>query len=104
MYECRKSAKKERTRAIVIASFEIVLGATMVFIGFRFLSATESFKYALYELEKLTSTPIYVVGLLKAALAGSLATGFFAFVHGVKRAVDNLLNAWAKSAILDESK
>jgi len=58
----------------------------------------------LYEMEKSTYTPEYLINLFRAAVTGSLAAGFFALVHGAKRVVDNSLNAWVKSALPTESE
>ena len=38
----------------------------------------------------------------KTILAMIIAGGFFAFIHGIKRILDNVLNAWVKSAIPKE--
>lgn len=42
-------------------------------------------------------TPDYLIGLYNAILLVTIAGGFFAVVHGIKRIVDNVLNAWVKS-------
>jgi len=95
--------KREKIRAVMIATIELILGATMILIGIQFINVAEFFKFELYEVMKEYPQERYL-DLYRTIITGSLAGGFFAMLHGVKRMVDNLLNAWVKSAIPTEQK
>ncbi len=95
----KEQLKRERDRAILIAGFELLLGIIMAYIGWQFFNANEAFRIMIYEMEQSIYTPAYSIDLFRTIQAGTLAGGFFALVHGVKRIADNVLNAWVKSAI-----
>jgi len=89
--------EREKTRAIIIAGMEILLGAIMLYIGIQVLSISEAWRFAMFQMRQYaTEETMQMYGIVLGII---LASGFFAFFHGVKRIFDNLLNAWVKSAI-----
>jgi uncharacterized membrane protein YphA (DoxX/SURF4 family) len=89
--------EREKTRAVVIAVLELVLGVTMLYVGLQVLSISEAWRFTLYQMQQYA--PAETMQMYEAALGILIALGFFALIHGIKRIADNLLNAWVKSAI-----
>lgn len=90
--------KREKVRAIAVAIIELVLGSLMAYIGFQLFNISEIWRIVIMEAAQSPYTPEYIIGLYNAILLVIIGGGIFAVIHGVKRMVDNLLNAWVKSA------
>ena len=86
----------------MIAGIEILLGIVMFYIGLQLLNLSESIRFSIYELEEAGYMARETITVYKTILAMIIAGGFFAFIHGIKRILDNVLNAWVKSAIPKE--
>jgi ammonia channel protein AmtB len=88
---------------MILAGIELVLGILMIYIGWQLYNAGEYFRIAIYEMEQSPFTPKHIINLFRTMLTTTLAGGFFALVHGIKRIADSSLNAWVKSAIPETS-
>jgi ascorbate-specific PTS system EIIC-type component UlaA len=89
--------EREKTRAIIMAGLEIVLGTIMLYIGLQVLSVSDAWRYAMFQMRQQATEE--TMAMYGTALGIIMATGFFALLHGLKRIIDNILNAWVKSAI-----
>jgi uncharacterized membrane protein YphA (DoxX/SURF4 family) len=87
-----------------MAVFELVIGILFIVLGWQFFNISNLFSTMLHEMGESPYTPNYIYDLYKTNQTGFLAGGFIAFVHGVKRTVDNTLNAWVKSALPTEEE
>jgi len=95
----REQLEREKTRAEIIAMLEVVLGGTMLFIGFQLFNLYGSLQYSMFQMMRSTTTPKETIDMLNLILSVTIAAGFFTVFHGIKRMADNVLNAWVKSAI-----
>lgn len=96
--------KREKTRSLIIAGFELIIGILFIVLGWQFFNMSNLFSTMLYEMEESPYYPNYIFDLYRTIQIGFLAGGFIGFVHGVKRMIDNTLNAWVKSALPTEEK
>jgi len=92
--------RREKIRAITVAIIELVLGSLMAYIGFQLFSIGMQ---AFAEMAPYLYTP-GINGLYNAIPMIIIAGGIFSLIHGIKRMVDNVLNAWVKSAITKPSE
>jgi len=90
--------KREKYRAIAIMAIELILGGIIIFIGFQFFVISEIWHLIILEMAESPYTPKYIVELFSVIRMLFIVGGIFAFIYGVKRIVDNVLNAWVKSA------
>jgi len=94
----REQLEREKTRAEIIALLELVLGGTMLFIGFQLFNLYGVIQLTLFEMIR-SRAPTESIDMMRLMLSVIIAAGFFTVFHGVKRMADNVLNAWVKSAI-----
>jgi hypothetical protein len=89
--------RRERIRAIVVAAFELILGSLMAFIGFQLINFGGAW---LTQVQQMLQSPYqqrFIVDMYTAIALVSIAGGLFALIHGIKRIIDNILNAWIKA-------
>jgi uncharacterized membrane protein len=87
--------KREKVHAIVVAAIEVGLGFLVLYIGLQFFNIYNSLNQLLGPY-----TPSYFMDIRTIVLIG----GIFVILHGIKRMVDNILNAWVKSAVPPEKQ
>ncbi len=85
--------KREKVHASVVAAIEVGLGFLVLYSGLQFFNLYDSFGQLLSPY-----TPPYLMDIRTIVLIG----GIFVILHGIERIVDNVLNAWVKSAVRPE--
>lgn len=96
--------RREKIRAIAVAIIELVLGSLMAYIGFQLFNISEVWRIVIAETPQSPYIPEYIIGLYNAILMIIIVGGIFSLIHGIKRIVDNVLNAWVKSATTKPSE
>jgi TRAP-type C4-dicarboxylate transport system permease small subunit len=96
--------RREKIRAIAVAIIELVLGSLMAYIGFQLFNISEVWRIITEEVTQSPYTPEHIIGLYNAILMVIIVGGIFSLIHGIKRMVDNVLNAWVKSATTKPSE
>jgi hypothetical protein len=94
--------KREKTRFRIVTVFELVIGVLFIVLGWQFFNVSNVFSTMLDRMGPSPYSPI--VDLYRTIQTGFLVGGFMTFVHGIKRAVDNILIAWVKSALPTEEQ
>ncbi|MDH5771407.1 MAG: hypothetical protein OEZ25_09000 [Candidatus Bathyarchaeota archaeon] len=95
--------RREKIRAITVAIIELLLGSLMAYIGFQLYSIGEAWRSVIAAMAQYPYTP-EINGLYNATPMIIIAGGIFSLIHGIKRIVDNVLNAWVKSATTKPSE
>jgi len=89
--------RREKFRAIAIAIIELTLGAIMTYVGFQLFNLSELWRLIFVETSGYYSEQH--IEFYNAIFLIIISGGIFVLIHGIKRIVDNILNAWVKSAI-----
>jgi len=95
--------RREKIRAIAVAVIELVLGILTAYIGFQLLNIGELWRLAFMGVPS-PYQPEPMFEMYNAIPMIIIAGGIFSLIHGIKRMVDNVLNAWAKSATTKPSE
>lgn len=89
---------RERTHSIIVAFFESILGIMTFVLAWDFIDAGNLMNVWIAQMMRSPYTPQEAIDFFKSVQSGLYFVGAFIFLHGLKRIVDNVLDAWVKSS------
>jgi len=89
---------RERIRAIIVALLEVILGTMTIYMGWGFIRSSSLLDSIIAPMLASPYTPQEVIAFFRSIQSSLYLIGAFILLHGIKRAMDNVLEAWVKSA------
>jgi len=88
---------RERIRAIIVALLEVILGTMTIYMGWGFIRSSSLLDSIIAPMLASPYTPQEVIAFFRSIQSSLYLIGAFILLHGIKRAMDNVLEAWVKS-------